>query len=253
MRHFFRTPFHCLGLWLLAAPLFAHSPEAGDEASLLPEVYQPGTLADVIERLYGQPVLDFQDESGEYLEAAAVAAMEAINAEGVTAGRVNEVGNAVEAYVIAALNEAGFVADRPQTVSGRHRSAGYPDVVARRGGETFYIEVKTYHPRNVDTTQRSFYLSPSDDPKVTEPAFHLLLGFAMEPEGEDRYFARGVRLLDIADLPLELKLEFNASNRDLYGEETALQFFSATPEPSPLRQSGQETEPGGAETPMVDD
>lgn len=207
------------------AALLSAAPE-----STLPQTYQPGALKDVIERLYGQPVLDYQDESGEYLETAAVAAVRAINAEGVTARRVNEVGNAVEEYVIAALNAAGFAADRPKTVSGRHQSAGYPDVVARRGGRTFYIEVKTYHPRNVDTTQRSFYLSPSDDPKVTEPAFHLLLGFAMVPDADGHYFARDVHLLDIADLPLDVKIEFNASNRDLYGDETGLEIFSAAAE-----------------------
>lgn len=195
----------------------------------LPPQIQPGPLHNVIERLFGQPVRDHRNEAGEALEAAAIAALRAINREGVTAGRVNEVGNAVEPFVIAALRSHGFAAGIPVTRSGRHQAAGYPDVAARRGGNAFYLEVKTYNPANEDTTQRSFYLSPSDDPKVTEPAFHLLIGFAMEPVGDGRYLARSVRLLDLFELPLNLKLEFNASNRDLYGPEPGLEIFSESP------------------------
>ena len=42
--------------------------------------------------------------------------------------------------------------------------------------------MKTYALKNHATTQRSFYLSPSEDPKVTEKGFHLLIGFEIENE-----------------------------------------------------------------------
>lgn len=190
-------------------------------------VASPGTLAAVIEQLYGYPVLDWNDEAGEYLEAAAVEALQAINQNGVTAKRVNEVGNAVEPYVIDALRKFGFEADIPITRSGRHQSSGYPDVEAIRGNRHFYIEVKTYNPKNEDTSQRSFYLSPSEDPKVTTTAFHILIAFAMEPDTAQIYRARKVKLLDLFELPLNLKMEFNASNRDLYGESPGLTVFES--------------------------
>lgn len=197
-----------------------------EDREALPDQLSPGKLSAVVERLFGQPVLDHQAESIEALEAAAVAALDAINEKGIIAGRVNEVGNAVEPFVIAALTAHGFEADTPQARSGRRRSAGYPDIAAIREGDCFYLEVKTYHPSNEATTQRSFYLSPGDDPKVTRPAFHLLIAFAMEPAGDNRYLARSVRLLDLSELPLKLKLEFNASNRDLYGPAAGLEVFT---------------------------
>lgn len=125
-------------------------------------------------------------------------------------------GNAVEPLVIAALESAGFAADRPTAVSGKQRSAGYPDLEASRAGCFFYFEIKTYNPRTENSTQRTFYLSPSDDPKVTHAAFHLLIAFAIEPSEDGKYYAKSAQLVDLNDLPVKLKIEYNASNRDLY-------------------------------------
>src|SRR5690606_2209187 len=104
------------------------------------------------------------------------------------------------------------------------QSAGYPDLAARKDGRTFYIEVKSFSAKTEDSTQRSFYLSPSDDPKITEDAHHLLFGVEMEALPGDQYRIARVELLDLSKLQCELKIEFNASNRDLYnGELTILQ------------------------------
>lgn len=204
---------HCRLVLVWAS--FTCAPALPTDASL-PDRLQPGPLHAVIEQLFGQTVLIYDDAHRERLESAARTALESINREGISARRVNEVGNAVEPHVIAALNLHGFRAGIPTTASGRQRSAGYPDIVASLDDALFYLEVKTYHPNNIATSQRSFYLSPSADPKVNAPGYHLLIAFAMEVEEDGRYFARTVRLLDIATLPLSLKLEFNASNRDLY-------------------------------------
>jgi len=178
-------------------------------------------LHEVIQQLYGETVLPYDRSQSEWLEVALEDALERINAEGVTAPRVNEVGNAVEDVVCEALRRAGFEADRPMTRSGHRRAAGYPDIEASRGEDAFYFEIKTYHPSTEDSSQRTFYLSPSDDPKVTHPAFHLVIAFAMEEREPDRYFARRVRVVDLHDLPVKLKLEYNANNRNLYGNEAA--------------------------------
>lgn len=175
-------------------------------------------LHEIIPVLYGEDVLPYSGEDKEALKIALTRALAAINAKGIEARRVNEVGNAVESYVVDALEAAGFAADRPRARSGRQRSVGYPDIEASREGHAFYFEIKTYHPRTEESTQRTFYLSPSTDPKVTHAAFHLAVAFAMEPDGDQHYYAKSVKLVDLHDLPVKLKIEYNASNRDLYNK-----------------------------------
>jgi len=192
--------------------------------SLASQTNDAQTLTTVIEDIYGQSVLEYHHEQETLLTQAAMLALQKINKNGITANRVNEIGNAVEPYVIEALNEMGFNAHIPPTQTGHSKSTGYPDIRAKRENDVFYIEVKTYHPQNEQTTYRTFYLSPSNDPKVTQPAFHLLIAFAMLPDENKNYFAQKVSLLDIANLHLHLKMEFNASNRDLYSSESHLIF-----------------------------
>lgn len=165
--------------------------------------------------------MPWQGEERDALQASASAL---IVAEPISAGRVNEVGFTVEKLLREALAEQGFTVDTPETQSGRRQSAGYPDMAARKDGRTFYIEVKSFSAKTADSTQRSFYLSPSDDPKITEDAHHLLFGVEMEALPNDEYRIARVELLDLTKLQCELKIEFNASNRDLYdGELTILQ------------------------------
>ena len=193
-----------------------------------------GPLHSIIQNLYGHDVLAYDGAESTALSHALENALLLINKSGIEAKRVNEVGNAVEPLLIQALAEAGFAADRPMTTSGQRRSSGYPDLEASRGGKSFYFEIKTYHPSTVTSTQRTFYLSPSDDPKVTHDGYHLLIGFAIEPSADGLYFAKSVRLVDLRELPVRLKIEFNASNRDLYQElDTILLLEAAESLPKP--------------------
>lgn len=179
----------------------------------------PRSFTQVIEELSGSRVLDWTGEHATLLSAVSEAALLGINREGVRARRVNEVGNAVEEFVDAAFEAHGFTSEVPFGPSGRRRSTGYPDLRVSRDGVLFYIEVKTYNRRNVDTTQRSFYLSPSEDFKVVGEGYHLVIAFAMKREDDGRYRAESVHLLDLHGLVVKLKWEYNASNRDLYGGE----------------------------------
>lgn len=129
--------------------------------------------------------------------------------------RPNEVGNDIEPYVIKYLKEEGLDADKPITRSGKKKSAGYPDIKIKYQPLPVYLEVKTYALKNHDTTQRSFYLSPSDDPKVTEKAFHLLIGFEIENE-EQKYIPVAYELIDLYGLECDVKFEFNSDNKRLY-------------------------------------
>lgn len=135
--------------------------------------------------------------------------------------RPNEVGNDMEPYVISALNQQGLNAAAPRTASGRGKSTGYPDVRIDTQPTPIYLEVKTYAAANHETTQRSFYMSPADDPKVTTDAYHLLVGFEIERAG-NHFSPVAFELVDLYGLDCDMKSEFNSDNRRLYEPERIL-------------------------------
>lgn len=179
----------------------------------------------IIDALTGHEVLSWAGEDTGLLQATAAAVLAGINAQGIEAGRVNEAGNIVETHVLAALRENGFVAGRPAGPSGRVRAAGYPDLEAAYDARHYYVEVKSFSAPAIDSTQRTFYLSPSTDFKVTRNAFHLLIAVELREEFPDHYRAQSVRWLDLSRLRCDLKHEFNASNRDLYDPARKLEIM----------------------------
>jgi hypothetical protein len=183
----------------------------------------------VIEALAGHRVVPWAGEERPALEAAADAVLDSVNRGGIETARINEAGNAVESHVLSALRQQGFVAGRAVAASGRARAAGYPDLEASREGHAFYVEVKVYSAATEDSTQRSFYLSPSADFKVVRDAHHLLIGVELAPRADGRHGARSVRWLDLARLRCDLKYEFNAANRGLYAPEAGLIIFERRP------------------------
>jgi hypothetical protein len=160
-----------------------------------------------------------------FQKIAAAAASAAANARtnGLFSARANEAGNHMEAYVKAAFKEAGLVARTPVTTGGDAQSTGYPDVEIV-GEPPCYLELKTYSATTANTTQRSFYYSPSEHPKVTRDALHLLLAFQLEKTevgGRTSFAPVHWKLITLQDLEVDLKFEFNQSNRGLYGKAAA--------------------------------
>lgn len=139
--------------------------------------------------------------------------------------RPNEVGNDIEAYVIEAAQSHGFVSDRPKTASGKSKTTGYPDILLREGDDRFtYLECKIFGEGSGMTTMRSFYLSPSDDFKVTVDARHLLLAFGVSREpingsSDSLYTATSFKLVDLSGLKCDVKYEFNSDNQRLYQDQ----------------------------------
>lgn len=182
----------------------------------------------IIDAWSGHAVRPWQGECREQLAVIAADVLASINRDGITAARANEAGNAVEEHVLTALAMHGLRPGRPAGPSGRARSAGYPDLeaFAPAGDAAFYIEVKTYSAATEDSSQRTFYLSPSEDFKVTRDAFHLLIAIELVRgkgnSGAGMYHAVRARWLDLSRLTCDLKHEFNASNRDLYEDEGGL-------------------------------
>lgn len=136
--------------------------------------------------------------------------------------RVNEVGNKMEQPVIDAINNSTSTlnAEKPKTQSGIIKTTGYPDVLVYDAEERpTYLEIKTYSPGKEDTTLRSFYLSPSDDFKVTQNARHLLAAFEMKkPDGDDGHIPINFKLVDLSGLICSVKFEIQSNNRRLYAE-----------------------------------
>ena len=142
--------------------------------------------------------------------------------------RPNEVGNDVEAYVMRALSQSGFVASRPTSKAGRGKTTGYPDILLQDADKRHtYLECKIFKHGAAETTMRSFYLSPSESFKVAKDARHLLLAFGMEasaiPSSSDSlYFPKSYKLIDLHDLLCDVKYEFNSDNRRLYAQRMIL-------------------------------
>lgn len=135
--------------------------------------------------------------------------------------RPNEVGNDMEPFVISALKEKGLNAASPKTEEGKGKSTGYPDVRIESEGLPIYFEVKTYAAKTHKTTQRSFYISPSKNPKVFEDAYHILVGFEMVQEG-NLYRPVAFEIVDLYGLDCDMKAEFNSDNKRLYEEHRLL-------------------------------
>lgn len=191
------------------------------------EVGEGVPFPELIHLMAGHRVLPWAGEDAAALHEAARLALDGLRERPALASRANEAGLVMEERLSEALAQVGFAVGTPRTQSGQRRSAGYPDLVARRDGRTYYIEVKAFSPGARDSTQRTFYLSPSPDPKIREDAVHLLFGFELETPEPGVYQATRVEALDLYGLRCALKVEFNASNRDLYGRE--LTVFEVSP------------------------
>jgi len=199
----------------------------------------PTTLADlarpatqiafkqVIEATTHHRILDFATNNPAHVElrrkvlAAAKLAGERARKQGLTADRANEAGNHIEPLVKAALREVGLHAQTPTNSLGRAQTAGYPDLEIA-GDTPCYLELKSFNAATANTTQRTFYYSPAEQPKVTHDALHLLLAFQLEKSqrgGKTVFVPVRWRLITLQDLRVHLKFEFNQSNRGLYGPE----------------------------------
>jgi hypothetical protein len=188
--------------------------------------YEQGLpFRDVLRATTGHDLIPFDTNNTAHVKLrdailkAATNAGERARKEGLPAARANEAGNYMEAFVKAALKDASLVARTPVNTEGNAQAVGYPDVEIL-GDVPCYLELKTYSAATANTTQRSFYYSPSERPKVTRDALHLLLAFQMERterDGQTIFVPAHWKLITLEHLEVELKAEFNQSNRGLYG------------------------------------
>lgn len=185
-----------------------------------------------IKSLTGFKVLAFDisiDHNKKLLEqlskAAKIGGQKAYQ-EGIFAARPNEAGNHIEPFVIEALRHVGLEADKPISKSGKKKAAGYPDIqIEDKEGIIIYLDCKTFNTLTKDQSFRTFYFSPSKDPKITKDAFHLLMSFELdidERKGERAFIPISWQIYTLDKLLIQIKHEFNASNKDLYTKEALL-------------------------------
>ncbi len=184
---------------------------------------------DVILATTQHRILDFDTNNPAHVALrkkilqAATLAGERAGTNGLAATRANEAGNHLEPFVRAALREAGMAARVPVNTAGDAQATGYPDIEIS-GDPPCYLELKTYNATTANTTQRSFYYSPSAHSKVTRDALHFLLAYELAKSdrgGKTVFIPVHWKLITLENLQVDLKFEFNQSNRGLYGSGAA--------------------------------
>jgi len=186
----------------------------------------------VVKALTGYRVLIFDssiEENKRLLERLAKAAQlggQKAFEKGIISERANEAGNKIEDFILDALKQVGLKAEKPVTRSGKRKNMGYPDIeITDENNTILYLECKTYSLAQKEQTFRTFYLSPSEDPKVTKDAFHLLMSFEIkrnERNGGRIFVPVTWQIYTLDKLLVQVKHEFNASNKDLYKAEALL-------------------------------
>lgn len=141
-------------------------------------------------------------------------------------GRINEVSSHFEDMLRELLNsQPDLSCDFPRTAAGKIQRSGYPDlrIVERASQRVFYLDPKLYAVGSREGTFRTFYFEPKKSTnKVRDDAVHLVVGFEHEPRTGDLWKFTRWDLVDLSLFRVQLKAEFQGSNRDLYRPETVI-------------------------------
>lgn len=161
------------------------------------------------------------------LEEVAKDACLNINIDWILRTRANEVGNDTEKFIENSLNKFWLKAASPETKKGKRKNVWYPDLeFIDNFWRHNYLECKTYNLENIDSSLRSFYLSPSNDFKVIREAHHYVISLEIYVEkwvwNKNLYKASWWKILSIEDLEVNVKYEFNSDNKKLYSNELIL-------------------------------
>ena len=136
--------------------------------------------------------------------------------------RINEVSALFEdALRIQIDQRPDFTCELPKTKDGDVQRSGYPDLRVKHlpTGSIAYLDPKLFEEKSIKSSFRTFYFEPSqENAKVTEDALHLLIGFPHDGRTQKWTFGKP-HLVDLSNLTVKLKIEFSASNRDLYLKE----------------------------------
>jgi len=187
-------------------------------------------FAEVIKQTSGVLVLPYEPANEAHLaiHSAVTHASESVRKELSqvdspirTKRRINEASRFFEDALLTQLDSLpNFSCQIPKTSEGKEQRSGYPDLRVEHlpSGTVAYLDPKLFEETSIKSSFRTFYFEPSKQIKVTEDALHLLVGFPHDGRAREWTFATA-ELVDLADLQVNLKAEFSASNRDLYHQE----------------------------------
>ena len=193
-------------------------------------------FSEVIFDTTGKKVLPFDARNAvdkrvaKAISAAAGEAMKRLNARDSAIqniDRINEVSSRFEDTLRELLNSThGLRCDFPLTVEGKVQRSGYPDlcIIDLESKRVFYLDPKLYAAGSRDSSFRAFYFEPKKGTnKVRDDAVHFVVGFEHEtrPKNGVWKFTRW-DLVDLSRFTVNLKAEFQGSNRDMYRPEAIL-------------------------------
>src|SRR5262249_40644130 len=181
----------------------------------------------------GKKVLPFDPNSAvdqrvaKAISAASDETMKRLNAPDSAirnVDRINEVSSHFEDTLRDLLNStAGLRCDFPLTTEGKVQRSGFPDlrIIDVPSKRVFYLDPKLYATGSRDSSFRAFYFEPKKGTnKVCDDAVHFVIGFEHQTREKNAgwKFTRW-DLVDLSRFTVNLKAEFQGSNRDMYRPE----------------------------------
>jgi len=136
--------------------------------------------------------------------------------------RINEVSNFLEEQVSFMFrnNKSQFKVIQDVKHLG---GSGYPDLlILDKFGRYIYVDIKATQ-RPDKGSPRDFYITPLKETrrKVTQNGKHCVLGFVIQGSPEN-FRTVAWKLVDLYNVKLNMKPEFNCDNRELYRREYIL-------------------------------
>jgi len=134
--------------------------------------------------------------------------------------RVNEASRHIEDRLLLELNsEPGWKCSIPKNADGEDQRTGYPDLrLTMEDGGVVYLDPKLYD--SPASTLRTFYYEPKTSTnKIRDDARHLLVAIRHSGSSGSDLRLLSWKLVDVSKIPVSLKAEFQASNRDMYRPE----------------------------------
>jgi hypothetical protein len=132
-------------------------------------------------------------------------------------GRINEVGRAIEDAFVQELKKTNLKAEFLS-------KSGYPDIkLIDKYDRVTYLESKAVS-KGWDSSFRSFYFTNGN--KIKNDARHLLIAWKLAEERDKYWQVLGFKLCDISRLKMNIKIEFNSSNKYLYTDELIVRDYS---------------------------
>ena len=142
-----------------------------------------------------------------------------------SAGRINEASRFIEDELMTqCAAEKGWACGIPKTSTGEEQRSGYPDLrLVLEDGSVVYLDPKLHAADSRESSLRTFYYEPKTTTgKVHDDARHLLIGVSHNQGKGGQLRFEGWELVDVSKIKVRLKAEFQASNRDLYREESVV-------------------------------